>query len=246
MANQKEKDKFPKGRIRVEAGGPYKVEGGIPFVRKIQVVSEYGEPLNWKKEADIPTKENYDLCRCGKSKEFPFCDTTHCDIDFEGKENAPTNTFKDRAKVDTRGTGIVVKDDFSICMDSGFCGNRLTKIRKMVPNTAEPAIRAEIMAMIDRCPSGTYAYSLDTEGEDIEADLPAQIAQTIEITSEGPIEGPFWVTGYVPVERADKKYFEVRNRVTLCNCGASKIQPLCDGTHRKNQEAELKKKKEAK
>ena len=26
--------------------------------------------------------------------------------------------------------------------------------------------------------------------------------------------------------------FETRNRVTLCSCGQSKIQPLCDGAHR--------------
>jgi CDGSH-type Zn-finger protein len=99
------------------------------------------------------------------------------------------------------------------------------------------------MAMIDRCPSGTYSYSMTKDGEDVEADLPAQIAQTVEITSEGPIEGPLWVTGYIPVERADGKTFEMRNRVTLCNCGESKKKPLCDGTHRKNQEEALRKKR---
>ncbi len=232
----------PKGRIKVKPFGPYQVEGDIPLVRKTQIVSEFGEPLNWETGEVLKESGPYELCRCGRSGDKPFCDGTHCENDFEGTENAPTNTFAERLKVDDRGTGIVVKSDHALCMDSGFCGNRVTKIRKMILETAEPKVRAEIMAMIDRCPSGTYSYSMSTEGPDIEADLPVQIAVTTEITSEGPIEGSLWATGYIAVERADGKPFEVRNRVTLCNCGESKIKPLCDGTHRRIQEEALKNK----
>jgi CDGSH-type Zn-finger protein len=42
-----------------------------------------------------------------------------------------------------------------------------------------------------------------------------------------------WVTGNIPIERADGKPFETRNRVTLCRCGHSENKPLCDGTHRR-------------
>ena len=223
--------KSVKGKITVRPGGPYRVEGTIPLVKKSQVVSEFGEPLNWRKDAEIKTEGTYFLCRCGHSSNKPFCD---------GTENAKTDTFAERQKVDDRGAGIVVKSDHSLCMNSGFCGNRNTNIRKMVPQTGEPAVRAEIMAMIDRCPSGTYAYSLSKDEEDIEVDLPEQIAQTVEVTSEGPIEGPLWVTGYIEVERADQQPFEIRNRVTLCNCGESSCKPLCDGTHRRLQEEKLK------
>ena len=234
-----------KGRITVRRGGPYRVEGAIPLVRKTQVVSEFGEPLNWKKESVLTTEDTYFLCRCGHSSNKPFCDGTHRSIGFEGTESADTNTFEERQKVDERGKGIVVKSDHSLCMNSGFCGNRNTNIRKMVPRTDEPAVRAEMMAMIDRCPSGTYTYALGKDSEDIEADLPEQIAQTVEITAEGPIEGPLWVTGYIEVERADQQPFETRNRVTLCNCGESCKKPLCDGTHRRLQEEKLRAEKTA-
>ena len=86
--------------------------------------------------------------------------------------------------------------------------------------------------MIERCPSGSYTYAMKKGEADIEPDLPQQIAVTTEITSDGPIEGPLWVTGYIPIERSDGKPMEVRNRVTLCSCGRSKNKPLCDGTHR--------------
>ena len=135
-----------KGKIRVEPCGPYEVEGKIPLVHKTQIVSEYGEPLNWELDEIIKEEGPYSLCRCGKSRNKPICDGAHCDVDFEGTETAPTDTFVDRQKVLERGTGMVVKTDYTLCMNSGFCGNRLTNYRKMLADTDEPKIRAEIMA----------------------------------------------------------------------------------------------------
>ena len=218
-------------RIIVEKNGPYIVTG-VPLVRKRQIVSEYGEPLTWEKTGDIATDEIYRLCRCGRSQTMPFCDDAHVDSDFDGTEAAPTSTSAERAQVYTSGTKIVVKRDGSLCMESGFCGTRLTNIRKMLKDSAEPAVRAQIMAMSERCPSGSYSYSMEPETPNVEPDLPQQIAVITEMTDAGPIDGPLWVTGSIEVERADGQPFEARNRVTLCGCGESKIKPLCDGTHR--------------
>ena len=85
-------------------------------------------------------------------------------------------------------------------------------------------------ALIDRCPSGSYTYSLTDDGPDIEADLPLAIAVTEE---EGSLAGALWLTGGIPVIRSDGQPFETRNRVTLCRCGRSENKPACDGTHRR-------------
>jgi CDGSH-type Zn-finger protein len=69
------------------------------------------------------------------------------------------------------------------------------------------------------------------------------VALTTEITSDGPITGPLWVTGGIPVERSDGQSFETRNRVTLCRCGHSRIKPLCDGTHRELAEREARRRR---
>lgn len=219
-------------KIVVEFDGPYRVEGGIPLVRKIQVVSEHGEPLTWQKEETLPTEGTYLLCRCGESNEFPFCCGTHNDIFFDGKETADTAPTAARQQVIAGGQHIVVKRDNMLCMESGFCGNRFKNIDQMVPESGESQVRAQIMAMIERCPSGSYTYAVTPDGPEIEPDLPRQIAITTEITADGPIQGPLWVTGGILIERADGQPFETRNRVTLCSCGKSKIKPLCDGTHR--------------
>jgi hypothetical protein len=108
----------------------------------------------------------------------------------------------------------------------------------MVPDTDDTQVRAQVMAMIERCPSGSFAYSIEEGEEDVEPDLPRQVAVTTEFTSHGLVAGPLWVTGNIPIERADGQPLETRNRVTLCRCGNSKQKPLCDGTHRKADTAE--------
>ncbi len=218
-------------KIVVETNGPYTVYGDVPLVRKEQVVSEFGEPLTWKKGETLESKGPYQLCRCGRSKNKPFCDSTHERIPFDGTETADTNTVAERQEVKV-GEGIVVKRDYSLCIQSGFCGNRLTNVSRMVKKSEDTQVRAQMIAMMERCPSGSWSYSLTEEGENIEPDLPQEIAVVTEITDQGRIPGPLWVTGGIRIERADGKPFETRNRVTLCCCGLSKNKPLCDGTHR--------------
>jgi CDGSH-type Zn-finger protein len=228
-------------RIKVRRDGPLLVIGNIPLVHKTQVVSEYGEPLTWKKDGELREHGPYTLCRCGKSTTMPFCDNSHDEIDFDGTETADTRPTIERQE-DLGATGMVLKKDDYLCMESGFCANRLTSIDEMASETGEPRIRAEIMAMSDRCPAGVYVYAEKKGEPDIEPDLPVQIAATTEITEYGPIMGPLWVTGNIPIERADGQPFETRNRVTLCACGLSCKKPLCDGTHRAVEQEELRKK----
>lgn len=219
-------------KIVVQPDGPYVVQGHIPLVHKTQVVSEHGEPLTWQKGETLKAPETYSLCRCGHSREKPFCDGTHCDVVFEGTETADTQATTARQSPYPGGTHILVKIDATLCMESGFCGTRSAHIQQLVQATADTNVRAQVMAMVERCPSGALTYSVDENGTDIEPDLPEQVAVTTEITSAGPIAGPLWVTGAIPIERADGQPFETRNRVTLCNCGLSQNKPLCDGTHR--------------
>jgi hypothetical protein len=108
-------------------------------------------------------------------------------------------------------------------------------LEKMLSDTGDPQIRAQVIGMIEHCPSGSLVYSLEERGPEIEQDLPQEIAVVTEITSDGPVTGPLWVRGGILIERADGQPFERRNRVTLCGCGRSKNKPLCDGTHRKKE-----------
>ena len=116
--------------ITVRPSGPYPVRGDIPLVRKSQIMSEYGEPLDWKDEGVIDADGTYRLCRCSQSKVKPFCDGTHTIVEFNGDEAAATETVATRAT--TRlSPKINIQDEHSICVHSGFCGTRLTNVWEM-------------------------------------------------------------------------------------------------------------------
>ena len=151
---------------------------------------------------------------------------------FDGTETIPKRSTLQRRIEFPDGTHITVRKDPTLCMESGFCGFLNLPINKMVPDTANTQTRSLVIAMVERCPSGSLTYSIPPVETDIEPDLPVQVADTTEITDEGPIMGPLWVTGNVVIEQSDGSILETRNRATLCNCGRSDNKPLCDGTHR--------------
>jgi CDGSH-type Zn-finger protein len=219
-------------KIVVTEDGPYFVLGGVPLVRKIQVVSEYGEPLTWKNEGAWEKSECYVLCRCGNSHEKPFCDGTHCTAGFEGTETADPRPTSERQVSLPGSSGIIVKRDDSLCMEAGFCANRVAKIDDLVLTAYDLNVLSQVIAMVEHCPSGSLTCTLVPGEPDSEPELPEQVAVTTEITCDGPIPGSLWVTGGMPVERADGQPLERRNRVTLCCCGRSENKPLCDGKHR--------------
>jgi CDGSH-type Zn-finger protein len=208
-------------KITVANGGPYLVSGSMPITTKTPITSEHGEPLTWKTDATSETKEKVALCRCGASANKPYCDGSHASIEWDDTDNAPDGTYAERAK-SYGGEGIEMFDDRPTCVHAGFCGNNVTNVWKMAADTGDSRIRAEAMAMIERCPSGALTYAVD--GETIEPDLPTEVAVIPD--------GPLWVSGGVEISRADGTSLEVRNRVTLCRCGQSASKPLCDGSHK--------------
>lgn len=207
-------------KIEVTAHGPYEVSGSVPLRNKHELMSEHGEPLTWKTDPPIETGQTYLLCRCGKSDNKPFCDGSHTFNGFSGTERAPADRPDDKISRH-EGTDMVVVRDGELCEHAGFCGNRMTDWFKMLAETDDSIVRGQLMAMLEKCPSGALSYEID--GEQIEPSLPMEIA---------PVDnGPLFVSGGIPIVMTDGEQMAIRNRVTLCRCGASKNKPLCDGTH---------------
>ena len=144
-------------------------------------------------------------------------------VRFQGNEAADTGPISDRSKT-FRSPKIFIQEDHPICVHSGFCRDTVSDIWNMRRHSNDPEVLAQIIDKLDNCPSGALAYALEAGGDIIEPEL----AKEVVVIPDGPL----WVTGGVPVERADGQPLETRNRVTLCRCGSSSIKPLCDGTHK--------------
>ncbi|GAB2841621.1 hypothetical protein GCM10022221_46080 [Actinocorallia aurea] len=216
-------------RITVLPDGPYLVYGKVPLRRKTKIVSpENKDALTWRTGEDLETEETYALCRCGRSSSKPFCDGTHAVVAFDGSENAITTPYKDLQHVHD-GIGVSLQRVGELCIHAAFCIGHTRPIAKMLDDTDDPDMRANIMSRVDHCPSGSYTFALERGGETVEVDAPEAISVLEE---EDGLGSALWVTGGVQVRRSDGQPLETRNRMTLCRCGHSSNKPLCDGTHR--------------
>ena len=213
-------------KILVTEKGSYKVTGGVPLIQRAPMKTIHGEPVDWDyvgtgDQEVIPTGERYSLCRCGQSQNKPFCDGSHrqaTEIDFS--LTAERSLIAERRK-EFPARGLTLTDDPSLCANAGFCGTRLVNVHKMLEYSDDPEARERILRMAANCPSGRLETYVN--GELVEPKYTPSIAVVPD--------GPLWVRGGIPIEAFDGYVYEVRNRVTLCRCGASKNKPFCDGAH---------------
>ncbi|MEV8467984.1 CDGSH iron-sulfur domain-containing protein [Fluviibacterium sp. DFM31] len=173
--------------------------------------------------AEIAVKPVMALCRCGHSKNKPFCDGSHKDAGFRdrgGKPEGPDRVFS------YAGQEVTVTFNPRLCSHAAECG----RIAQNIFNPSQKpwvqpdnGTRAEVEAVVAACPSGALKLA---EGQDKGPDL---FADRAEITVQR--NGPYWVQGVTAPQppqgagMSDRKY-------VLCRCGQSGAKPYCDGSHR--------------
>ena len=212
--------------ITVTKDGPYRVRGSVPiFVQRI-VADANGESVEWEQGQAIDAPAEYALCRCGHSSTKPFCDETHLKIGFKGEETASRDPYVEQA-FEVDGPTVVLTDAEDLCSFARFCdyGDR---VWNLVQEESEADVSLGVQEA-GRCPSGRLVAWNRESLTAIEPALEPSVG-LIQDPSLG-VSGPLWVRGGIPVVSDDGYRYEVRNRVTLCRCGASENKPFCDGSH---------------
>lgn len=214
-------------KIVVSKNGPYLVSGGIPLSIQTITPNKEGFSWDWTEGKSFNTQPEYALCRCGQSKNKPFCDGTHAKIGFEGKETATRKPYARQAeKYD--GPTMILSDAENLCAFARFC-DLGGKIWSLIEQTDDPAARELVIREANHCPAGRLVVQDKKTGKEIEHKLPPSIG-VVEDPALG-CSGPLWIRGGILVESHDGKRYEVRNRATLCRCGASSNMPFCNGSH---------------
>jgi len=215
-----------KGKIKITKNGPYVVSGGIPLSEQIICIDSEGQCHGWREGKKYPLQETYALCRCGHSRNKPFCDGTHVKIHFDGTETASREPYLEQAN-EIDGPGLKLTDAQDLCASARFC-HRAGGIWKLTKQSDAPEAKQKAIEEACDCPSGRLV-AWEKGGEAIEPKFEPSIG-LVEDPQAG-VMGPIWVRGGIPIESADGTIYEIRNRVTLCRCGKSANKPFCDGSH---------------
>ena len=115
-----------------------------------------------------------------------------------------------------------------LCIHSTNCWKGLGSVFK--PNERpwvqmDGATSEQIMAQVEKCPSGALSY-IRNDAETVPE--PKSAAPTVEVTCDGPLV----VTGDIVIRHQDGTE-ETHKKASLCRCGQSGKKPFCDGTHNK-------------
>ena len=170
----------------------------------------------------LERKPSMALCRCGASKNKPYCDGSHNQIAFDSRPS------DDRTKDEIltyEGSEITIHYNRLLCSHAAECG---TRQKAAFDSSRKPwiitdnASKEDIMDVVEACPSGALRFSLPS-GEPQHARVEAE-----GITIEP--DGPYRVTG-IPLASARQAKGASAEKYVLCRCGASKNKPFCDGSH---------------
>ncbi len=222
-------------RINVVKNGPYLVLGNIPLFEMTIKCDQKGIPSQWLIGKKLQTPPSYLLCRCGQTKNKPFCDGTHIKVNFDGAE-ASDKTYSNQA-VTIDGPTVRLDDIEILCASARFC-HRGMDIWLAVPKSDDPELKKTAIEDSCNCPSGRLTVFDKETGKVVEPLLGKAIGLVLDPAIGG--DGPLWIRGGIPIYSASGELYEVRNRATLCRCGKSTNKPYCDSSHYPEEDREVK------
>lgn len=179
---------------------------------------------------EIETGATAFLCRCGKSKDKPFCDGSHKAAGFSSEEGV-TNTRNKAIAYEGEVEGVAVTVSYTpmLCSHAAEC-QRLHK--SVFDPSKRPWIQPEngtlagLRAVVFACPSGALRLSEGAEAEPVQLG-PDAGASELRVTKDGPyaVRGAALEAEFNGAGASTEKY-------VLCRCGHSGNKPFCDGSHR--------------
>lgn len=217
-----------KYRVVVTDKGPYAVYGRPQLNQQFILNNEernswyFGEGQSYEMD-----KEPVYLCRCGGSKNAPYCDGSHATHEWD-----PTLTASEKPLLDGagmyEGPAVSLTDNESYCVFARFCDGK-GRVWNLVGESGDPQKKEYTVYEANMCPGGRLSAWDNATQKPFEPHYDPSLA----LIEDRPmaISAGLWIRGGIPVEREDGFTYEIRNRQVACRCGQSSNKPWCDGTH---------------
>ena len=107
--------------IKITPDGPYLLYGNPPMDQEIIVLNDEGSSWTYRKGNHFSTTEEPTaLCRCGASKNKPYCDGSHHHTDWDPKETASHKPLLEDVEKYI-GPTMVLADNEEYCAFARFC-----------------------------------------------------------------------------------------------------------------------------
>jgi CDGSH-type Zn-finger protein len=166
------------------------------------------------------------LCRCGASKNKPFCDGTHSIIGFSSNNEENNKSKISPKRKSYVGKKITIHDNRKLCSHAAECINNLPLVFRLNQrpwiDPDQETTTEKIIETIRKCPSGALSYSIDEiEYRDYDGKPLVKVSK----------DGPYLVSGGIELVGIEFSDDISKEHYTLCRCGASKNKPFCDGSH---------------
>lgn len=178
--------------------------------------------LTNSKDDQFEGKDKIALCRCGASKNKPYCDGSHKKVEFSSERETSVPLYTEK---DYFGEKITIHDNRTICCHAGECVSNLNSVFDINSRpwiNPDNARVEEIVDVIKKCPSGALSYTLNGEHvRNFDRDPEIKISKN----------GPYEIFGAIELNLEGELQPPSKEHYTLCRCGASKNKPYCDGSH---------------
>ena len=138
-------------KVVVTKDGPYMVSGSVPLAKQTIVSDAAGDSQEWRAGESLPAQASYALCRCGHSKNKPYCDGTHAKVRFDGTETASREPYLKQAQL-TEGPTLSLTDAEALCAFARFCDPN-GQVWNQVEQTDDPRVSKMFVRQVNNCPS---------------------------------------------------------------------------------------------
>jgi len=215
-------------KITVLPNAPYRVVGAIKITQLFIQANAQGLSWSYREGKSFPLQEEgSSLCRCGRSANKPYCDGSHRKINFDGQVQASRADYFEQAELQ-EGPVVALSDAEKLCAFARFC-DAGGKIWSLVEQDDAESIALAVREA-EHCPAGRLKVWDIQSQQQISKEPDTQALYLLE-DPKLHCSAALWVKAADALDVEGDKSYPVRERMTLCRCGASSNKPFCDGSH---------------